>query len=239
MIDLITKAITLLVLISICYELIDLSVKCGIVVSKLSALVTLIAILLFQVFLPSSNLVSFAAATLFFVVLLKKTEQTSLKFSSTLILFAISVFSSLILQIVFILVDQGKVGDLALFYGSIVMRDTAAAIYGYFFPGKVLTQISPNKTVEGALCGFIMTFILQLLFVWKFDLSIMVMLAQGLTVGIFGQIGDLIESAIKRAANVRHSGQLFGRRGGILDLFDSAFFSLPVWYLVMSTIIGK
>jgi phosphatidate cytidylyltransferase len=239
MIGLITKVITLLVLIAICYELLDLSTKCGIIASKISALLTIIVIFVFQIFLPNNNLVAFTAATLFLTVLLRKIDQTYLKFALALTLFAISVFSSLNLQIVFDLVDQGKVSDLALFYGSIVMRDTAAAVYGYFFPGKILTQLSPNKTLEGAFFGFLMTLLLQFLFAWKLDLSMIVVFVQGLTVGIFGQIGDLIESAIKRAANERHSGQLFGRRGGILDLFDSAFFTLPIWYLVMSIIIYR
>ncbi len=100
-----------------------------------------------------------------------------------------------------------------------------------FFP-----RISPRKTVEGAVAGFVGS----LLVAWGFrqvfwktaDLKTVILLA-GL-VALTGQIGDLVESAMKRGANLKDSGALLPGHGGILDRIDSLLFGVPALWLALT-----
>ena len=96
---------------------------------------------------------------------------------------------------------------------------------------KIAPQISPNKTVEGifgSIVGTVFTaaFVGNLLF--AFDMKQMLML--GFVMAIAATLGDLAESTIKRAAGVKDSGFLIPGHGGVLDRFDSLFFTAPVFY---------
>jgi len=100
----------------------------------------------------------------------------------------------------------------------------------------LMLRVSPKKSWEGAVAGFIFSVIgmvasksLMLEFLSTFDAIII-----GIIVGVFGQIGDLVESLIKRDANVKDSSSLIPGHGGILDRFDSLLFSAPIIYLYLS-----
>ena len=58
----------------------------------------------------------------------------------------------------------------------------------------------------------------------------------GLFVGVFGQVGDFIESSLKRDAGVKDSGKILLGHGGILDRFDSIIFSSPIIYIYIHTL---
>ena len=93
---------------------------------------------------------------------------------------------------------------------------------------KLFERISPQKTWEGTLAGVIFT----LLFSWLFSLvSVNLTLAQwlgfGLIVSVASNIGDLVESLLKRNAGVKDSGKLLPGHGGILDRFDAILFATP------------
>ncbi len=119
------------------------------------------------------------------------------------------------------------------------MVDTGAYFSGRRFGNsKLAPTISPNKTKEGALGGFITTIITALI------LSITVIPIEpgdaviiGSLIGIFGQIGDLLESYLKRSANIKDSGQLLPGHGGVLDRFDSILLTVPVTYYYILLII--
>ena len=122
---------------------------------------------------------------------------------------------------------------------------TWASDIGAFFAGrsiggpKLMPSISPAKTISGAVGGVILTCIVCAVFV-GFLLRPYAQLAfspWGLVVFAVGisataQIGDLVESLLKREAGVKDSGTLFPGHGGVLDRLDSLFFVLPVAYVL-------
>jgi phosphatidate cytidylyltransferase len=114
---------------------------------------------------------------------------------------------------------------------------------GAYFVGRLWgrTQLSPTlspkKTVEGAVAGFVCAVIGSLciqisghfFFGAHFSLSVVEALWLGMLIGVFGQIGDLAESLLKRDAVVKDSNTLPGL-GGVLDMVDSLLFTIPIVY---------
>ncbi len=97
---------------------------------------------------------------------------------------------------------------------------------------KLAPKLSPAKTVEGAAANLI----LCLLVGWQGGVALGLpggwAIAGGLGVGVLGQLGDLFESALKRAVGVKDSGGILPGHGGVLDRFDSFLFSAPwVWWV--------
>ena len=101
---------------------------------------------------------------------------------------------------------------------------------------KLSPTVSPNKTWEGAVAGFVFGIIAAVICKFTFIPQIQVVHAIGLgaVVGIFGQIGDLCESMIKRAAKVKDSGGIIPGHGGMLDRIDSLLFGAPAMYYYLS-----
>lgn len=95
---------------------------------------------------------------------------------------------------------------------------------------KLYEAISPNKTIEGAVGGTILAVVFGFIFycVTEEIGSLSEVLIISLVVSIFGQIGDLIESGIKRHFGVKDSGSLLPGHGGVLDRFDSIIFAFPI-----------
>ncbi|NOX35947.1 MAG: phosphatidate cytidylyltransferase [Calditrichaeota bacterium] len=117
-----------------------------------------------------------------------------------------------------------------LLWGAIWICDTAAYFGGSAFGRhKLAPRISPNKTVEGAVLGFLAalaTFLLLgPLFLPGFPVSFF--WASGVIVGLMGQIGDLVESRFKRDAGVKDTSTILPGHGGFLDRFDSFIFVSP------------
>jgi len=95
---------------------------------------------------------------------------------------------------------------------------------------KLWPAVSPGKTVEGSLAGFIASIaVAGALGAW-FGIALPKGLVFGAVVGLFGQAGDLIESALKRRAGVKDSGWVLPGHGGVLDRLDSLLFTAPVAY---------
>jgi phosphatidate cytidylyltransferase len=114
------------------------------------------------------------------------------------------------------------------------LGDTCAYLGGRWFgTRKLAPRVSPNKTVEGLVLGFLGA----VLFTWAAGLyqdwlSGTDALLLGVAVGLAAPLGDLFESAIKRDAGTKDAGSLFGVHGGALDRLDAAFFSLVAGYYV-------
>ncbi len=101
---------------------------------------------------------------------------------------------------------------------------------------KLCPTISPGKTVEGAVAALITAIALTTGIGHWLGLGLLHAVTLGAMLGVVGQVGDLFESALKRAAGVKDSGVLLPGHGGVLDRFDSLLLSAPLtyYYLVMT-----
>lgn len=117
--------------------------------------------------------------------------------------------------------------------GTIWLCDSAAFFFGTALgKNKLFPRVSPKKSWEGAIFGFLFAILSMILFqkIFLDFLSMNSAVAMGIIIGIFGQIGDLVESLLKRDAGVKDSSNLIPGHGGIFDRFDSLLFSAPFIY---------
>ncbi len=121
------------------------------------------------------------------------------------------------------------------------VSDVAAYFVGRLWGKKLLAPVlSPKKTVEGAVAGFVFAVICSVLFSWAgdflfpgfFSLPLLGAVFLGSCIGIVGQIGDLAESLLKRDASFKDSNALPGL-GGVLDMVDSLLLTAPVVYFYL------
>ena len=115
-------------------------------------------------------------------------------------------------------------------------NDTFAYIVGKSIgKHKLYEKISPKKTIEGFLGGIVFAMIASYLIATYYiegkQMAQYIWLGFALIVGIFGTIGDLIESKFKRIANVKDSGAIMPGHGGVLDRLDSVIFVAPFIFL--------
>ncbi len=138
-------------------------------------------------------------------------------------------------------IPEGRFWLLAL---AIVIAscDTAAYFVGRFIGGpRLAPTISPNKTVSGALGGILATLLSTMLLFGPLDvigrhfsiegevvvLSWAQVISGGLVIGVLSQLGDLLESSLKRNLGLKDSSQLIPGHGGVLDRFDGYLLTLP------------
>ena len=127
---------------------------------------------------------------------------------------------------------QGSEWVLVMIIG-VFSTDTFAFFAGKTFgKHKLAPTISPGKTMEGSLLGFLAAPITVMLasFILNLNLEIWQSIFLGILIGIFSQIGDLIESYLKRLSNVKDSGHLIPGHGGILDRIDSIVLNTMIVY---------
>lgn len=144
-------------------------------------------------------------------------------------------FLSLPCSLMVFMYDKSLFGNLAgpalvLFvYALMWANDTFAYLTGSLLgKNKLFPRISPGKTIEGSLGGLLMTAIGFLIYNhYSQSMSLPAALGLVLVAVVFGTLGDLCESMLKRQAGVKDSGKLIPGHGGILDRFDSVMFSVP------------
>jgi phosphatidate cytidylyltransferase len=132
-------------------------------------------------------------------------------------------------------------GSRIVFFGLLVIWacDTVAYIVGILFGRrKLVPHISPNKTWAGAIGGVVGGTLAG----WASAVSFLPLVTPlsgallGLACAVIGQLGDLVESLLKRDAGIKDSAQLIPGHGGILDRVDSLLFSMPLlfyWFRFM------
>jgi phosphatidate cytidylyltransferase len=105
---------------------------------------------------------------------------------------------------------------------------------------KLYPAVSPNKSVEGAIAGLIGSVVAVLIAKVFFlpAIGFVAAVAIGLVLGLFGQVGDLFESLLKRSCGVKDSGALIPGHGGMLDRLDSLLFAFPVIYYLARYVYG-
>ncbi|WP_299051072.1 phosphatidate cytidylyltransferase [uncultured Polaribacter sp.] len=103
---------------------------------------------------------------------------------------------------------------------------------------KLFVSVSPKKTIEGFVGGFIFA-LLAAYIISKLntEFSVLHWLIIAVIVSVMGTIGDLVESKFKRQANMKDSGNIMPGHGGILDRLDSLLFVAPFVYLYINFII--
>lgn len=100
---------------------------------------------------------------------------------------------------------------------------------------KMFPRVSPAKSWEGLIGGFVFDLIAGYVFFrigWMGDMSLMDSLFFALAGGVFGTLGDLMESLFKRTLGVKDSGKFMPGHGGVLDRFDSLMLATPVVYFL-------
>lgn len=113
-------------------------------------------------------------------------------------------------------------------------NDTFAYIIGKKWgKNKLFERISPKKTIEGFAGGILFCILASIILSLFFNFfSLGIWISSAIFVGVFGTIGDLIESKFKREANVKDSGNIMPGHGGILDRLDSIIFVAPFLYII-------
>lgn len=138
--------------------------------------------------------------------------------------------------------DGGDVGrDWLLF----AMVGTFATDVGAFFTGRsvgrhrMAPNVSPGKTWEGAAGGLVSSVAASLVLglVLSLGNSLWQLALLGVAVGVSAQLGDLLESRLKRISQVKDAGSIIPGHGGVLDRLDSLLLSIPtVYYLVVGVL---
>lgn len=125
-------------------------------------------------------------------------------------------------------------GLIYILYALLIVwvTDTGAYLFGRAIGRRKLwPQISPNKTVEGFLGGILSSVLLAVIFSfagWLNDTPLFLLIIMTMVLSVAGQLGDLVESALKRHFDVKDSGRILPGHGGVLDRFDSFIFVLPL-----------
>lgn len=154
------------------------------------------------------------------------------------------LFSGFVLPMLFtslIRIDMMNSGKYLLLMVFIVAfaSDSFAYFAGMFLgKHKLAPQLSPKKTIEGSIGGFVGTIVCMLIygFIMKacgFNVNFVVLAIYGYLGSLVGQLGDLSFSAIKRLQNIKDYSNLIPGHGGVLDRFDSMLFIAPLIELLL------
>ncbi|MCL1947795.1 MAG: phosphatidate cytidylyltransferase [Chitinivibrionia bacterium] len=125
---------------------------------------------------------------------------------------------------------------------AIFLCDSGAYFVGSLFGKHHFSEISPKKTIEGCVGGFLFSVAIMTIVFGFFgnhpEKPVWLGVLLGVAIGIFAQVGDLFVSLTKRYFAVKDSSDLIPGHGGILDRFDSVFFASPFVHIII-TLVNK
>ncbi len=147
----------------------------------------------------------------------------------------ISIFVAILFPYIFLL----RTGDGGLLHTVFTLLlvwtcDVFALIAGKKWGKTQLSSISPRKTMEGTLLGFVFTIAMAFIMIWIFHLPLVKYMILACIIGVLGQLGDLHESLFKRHFNVKDSSNLLPGHGGFYDRVDSTIFVCPISFYVLN-----
>jgi phosphatidate cytidylyltransferase len=119
---------------------------------------------------------------------------------------------------------------------TVMVSDTAQYYTGRAFGRRLLAPaISPKKTIEGAIGGFVFGALVMAIMGtwWAAGIPVTLRAMLGVAVVALGIAGDLFESMLKRSAGVKDSSSLIPGHGGVLDRIDALLFAAPVYYVFL------
>ena len=192
-----------------------------------------------------------ALVLIYFLAMLKGYNHT--RFEDVAIAIVASVCVPYVFSMFVMLRDligfKTQFGIYMIFYAliSALATDVGAQLGGMAFgKNKMSPNISPKKTIEGAVCGVVFSMILNavaLVLYNRFGYAPLtqtqatVVLAAAPVLSFMGMMGDLTASVLKRNFDVKDFGKIFPGHGGVMDRFDSSLFTLPLAYCIALMIV--
>ncbi|MBN2571071.1 MAG: phosphatidate cytidylyltransferase [Ignavibacteriales bacterium] len=235
--------LTFIVLISCVsfFEFSQLSSKKGIFLNLVMGEISIIAIILnfyFNWLSPVILIIAIPIVLLFCELWRNKGSALQNISSSLLGVFYLGLFPATLIGIREFYADYNNGGYLIIsIFVCIWLCDSAAMFIGTLIgKHKIFPRVSPKKSWEGTIAGFIFGLggmLICKIIILDF-LSWNNIIIMGLIIGALGQIGDLIESLLKRDANIKDSSNMIPGHGGLMDRFDSLIFASPLVFIYLS-----
>jgi len=171
--------------------------------------------------------------TIIALALFEMTTKSSKPFQNiSFAVFSIAYYAFFLSSIYFISFENGE--QLCWIIFALIAltwtNDTMAYMVGsQVGRTKMFERMSPKKTWEGTIGGILFTVLIAFIFYHFTELyNPAIWLGLAIIIGVFGTLGDLVESMLKRSYKVKDTGTLLPGHGGLLDRFDSLTFHLPV-----------
>lgn len=181
-----------------------------------------------------------ALAFMFIVFTVSMLSSGNIRFSQSaeLVSFTAYIITGFLSILLLREADMGKYLYLLVFIGA-WSTDTGAYFVGVLFgKHKLIPEVSPKKTVEGAfggVLGCVLGFVIYGFIISKIhpELSVnyLLLVLLALAVAVISQLGDLIASFVKREQGIKDFGFIFPGHGGVLDRFDSIIAVAPLIYI--------
>lgn len=175
----------------------------------------------------------------FLIVVLDKNHRPHAFLDASVTIFGLVyiVFSMCHLILLCVHPCQGKPGGMDFFMFIILCNSicdmSANGIGSWFGKTRMLSHVSPRKTVEGTLGGIFMAVLISIPAGYLIKFPLYHSLLAGLSIALSGVIGDFSESLIKRSVGVKDAGNVFVEHGGMMDRCDSLFMSSFSFYLYL------